>query len=293
MAAVALGSGHSVHNVSRSFQRRLMIPFPPIDPIAFKIDPIVLPWFTFGPIAVHWYGLSYITGIVLGWILLHDRAGRSNGRWSRDQVADVVFYAALGAVLGGRAGYILFYNLDAYLAAPLTIFAVWQGGMAFHGGVLGLTLALVWYARTQQRTFREVADFLVPAVPIGLGLGRLANFVNQELWGAPTTLPWGVLFNNPLAGAVPRHPSQLYEAALEGVVLFVILNAMLRKPRPTGHIMACFLLFYGLFRFAVEFVRDPDPQIGYLAFDWLTMGQLLSLPMILVGGLMLALIRAR
>lgn len=254
-----------------------MIPFPPIDPVAF----------TLGPVAVHWYGLSYIVGIGLGWGLLHDRAGHSNGRWSRDQVADLVFYAALGAVLGGRLGYILFYNLESYLAQPLSILAVWRGGMSFHGGLLGMTLALVWFARANQRGFLEVADYLVPVVPIGLGLGRIANFVNQELWGAPTLQPWGVLFTNPAAGGVARHPTQLYEAFLEGLVIFIILNWIARKPHAHGSVLAYFLILYAMFRFAVEFVREPDAHIGYLAFDWLTMGQLLSVPMVLIGLVML------
>ncbi|MGE0859153.1 MAG: prolipoprotein diacylglyceryl transferase [Gammaproteobacteria bacterium] len=250
-----------------------MIPFPHIDPVAFKV----------GPVAVHWYGLSYIVGIALGWGLLHDRAARSDGRWTREQVADLVFYAALGGVLGGRFGYILFYNFESYLANPLGIFKVWQGGMSFHGGALGMSLALAWYARASKRSFLELADFLVPVIPIGLGLGRLANFVNQELWGAPTTVPWGVVFTNPAAGGVARHPSQIYEALLEGVLLFVILNLVARRPRPTGMLLGLFLMFYGLFRFVVEFVREPDAHIGYLAFDWFTMGQLLSLPMVIIG----------
>lgn len=250
-----------------------MIPFPHIDPVAFKV----------GPVAVHWYGLSYIVGIALGWGLLHDRAARSDGRWTSEQVADLVFYAALGGVLGGRLGYILFYNFDSYLANPLGIFKVWQGGMSFHGGALGMSLALAWYARASKRPFLELADFLVPAIPIGLGLGRLANFVNQELWGAPTTLPWGVVFTNPAAGGVARHPSQIYEALLEGLLLFVILNLVARRPRPIGMLLGLFLMFYGMFRFAVEFVREPDAHIGYLAFDWFTMGQLLSLPMVIIG----------
>ena len=254
-----------------------MIPFPPIDPVAF----------TLGPVAVHWYGLSYIVGIGLGWGLLHDRARRSNGRWSADHVADLVFYAALGGVLGGRLGYILFYNLHSYLEQPLSVLAVWRGGMSFHGGAVGLSLALLWFARANKRSFLEVADYLVPVVPIGLGLGRLANFVNQELWGAPTQQAWGVLFTNPAAGGVARHPTQIYEALLEGLVLFLVLNFIARKPRAHGTLMACFLMFYAVFRFAVEFLREPDAHIGYLAFDWLTMGQLLSVPMFLIGLVML------
>lgn len=260
-----------------------MIPFPPIDPVAF----------TLGPVAVHWYGLSYIVGIGLGWGLLHDRAGRSNGRWTRDQVADLVFYSALGGVLGGRIGYILFYNLHTYLSQPLSILAVWRGGMSFHGGAIGLSLALAWFARANQRSFLEVADFLVPVVPIGLGLGRIANFVNQELWGAATSQPWGVLFTNPAAGGVARHPTQLYEAFLEGLVLFLILNAVARKPHAHGTVMAWFLMLYAVFRFVIEFVREPDAHIGYLAFNWLTMGQLLSLPMFIIGAVMLVAVSNR
>jgi phosphatidylglycerol:prolipoprotein diacylglycerol transferase len=165
--------------------------------------------------------------------------------------------------------------------------------MSFHGGTIGLTLALAWFARANQRSFLEVADYLVPVVPIGLGLGRVANFVNQELWGAATLMPWGVLFTNPAAGGIARHPTQLYEALLEGLVLFLILNWVARKPRPHGTLMACFLIFYAIFRFAVEFVREPDAQLGYLAFDWLTMGQLLSVPMFVIGLIMLATVAQR
>ena len=254
-----------------------MIPFPPIDPVAF----------TLGPVAVHWYGLSYIVGIGLGWGLLHDRARRSDGRWTADQVADLVFYAALGAVLGGRIGYILFYNLQSYLTAPLSILKVWRGGMSFHGGILGMSLALWWFARANQRSLLEMADYLVPAVPIGLGLGRLANFVNQELFGAPTLQPWGVLFTNPAAGGLARHPTQIYEALLEGLVMFLILNLLARKPRPHGTLLGVFLIIYAVFRSAVELLREPDEHIGYLAFGWLTMGQLLCLPMLIMGVLLL------
>ncbi len=260
-----------------------MIPFPPIDPVAF----------TLGPVAVHWYGLSYIVGIGLGWGLLHDRARRSDGRWTADQVADLVFYAALGAVLGGRIGYILFYNLQSYLTAPLSILKVWRGGMSFHGGILGMSLALWWFARANQRSMLEMADYLVPVVPIGLGLGRLANFVNQELFGAPTLQPWGVLFTNPAAGGLARHPTQIYEALLEGLVMFLILNLLARKSRPHGTLLGVFLIFYAVFRSAVELLREPDAHIGYLAFGWLTMGQLLCLPMLMMGVLLLLAVSKR
>lgn len=256
-----------------------MIPFPHIDPIAVKL----------GPVAIHWYGLSYVAGIALAWWYLGRRAAGSG--WRREEVGDVVFYAALGGVLGGRLGYILFYNAHAYLSDPWSVFAVWRGGMSFHGGVIGLVLALMWYARSSGRRFVEVSDFIVQGVPIGLGLGRIANFINQELWGAPTSLPWGVLFTHPAAGGIARHPSQLYEAALEGVVLFMVLFVVARRSPAPGLLTGLFLLLYGVFRCAVEFVREPDQHIGYLAGGWLTMGQLLSLPMILAG--LVFIVRAR
>ncbi|MGR8918090.1 MAG: prolipoprotein diacylglyceryl transferase [Gammaproteobacteria bacterium] len=249
-----------------------MIRFPDVDPVAFSL----------GPVAVHWYGLSYLAGIGLAWWYLNALASR-HGSWTREQVGDIVFYAALGGVLGGRFGYIVFYNLPQYLDEPLAVFKVWQGGMSFHGGVVGMILAMVWLARRSGRRFVDVSDFVVPAVPIGLGLGRLANFVNQELWGAVTTVPWAVVFTTPAAGGLPRHPSQLYEALLEGLVLFVLLYLVTRRARPPGTATAVFLIGYGVFRSAVEFVREPDAHIGYLAGDWLTMGHVLSAPMVLAG----------
>lgn len=259
-----------------------MIPFPDIDPVAVQI----------GPVAVHWYGLAYIAGIGLAWIYLHRCAQRSDARWTGEHVADLVFYAALGAVLGGRFGYVLFYNVAEYLDSPLSVFAVWRGGMSFHGGVLGFVVALAWYARRHGRGFFEVSDFVVPAVPIGLGLGRVANFVNQELWGAPTSLPWGVVFTAPGAGGVPRHPSQLYEAALEGLCLFLLLHALSRRPHAAGTVSAWFLIGYATFRGLVELVREPDAHIGYLAGGWLTMGQALSVPMFAAGCVILMVERA-
>jgi len=256
-----------------------MIQFPAIDPVAF----------TLGPVAVHWYGLAYIAGIGIGWWVLGRRAA-SRG-WTPDAVADLVFYAALGAVLGGRIGYMVFYNFADFVAAPWSVLAVWRGGMSFHGGLLGMVVALTWFGRRRGRGFFACADFVVPVVPIGLGLGRVANFVNQELWGAPTTLPWGVLFTHPAAAGVARHPTQLYEALLEGVVLYVILAALDRRQRPAGHLLAWCLIFYAVFRIAVEFVREPDQHIGYLAWGWLTMGQVLSAPVLVAGLLILCLKR--
>lgn len=260
-----------------------MLRFPDIDPVAFSV----------GPVSVHWYGLAYVAGIGLAWAWLAQCARRSERRWESEQVADLVFYAALGAVLGGRLGYVLFYDFQDYLSSPAAVLAVWRGGMSFHGGVLGFVLALAWYARGRGRHFLEVTDFVVPAVPIGLALGRAANFVNQELWGAPTALPWGVVFTAPAAGGFARHPTQLYEAMLEGVVLFVVLNALARRGPPEGTVSAWFLILYALMRAAVELLREPDAHLGYLAWGWLTMGQLLSLPMLLAGLAILAARRGR
>ncbi len=251
-----------------------MLAFPAIDPIAFEL----------GPLAVRWYGLSYLAGIGLTWWLLHRRCGRPAARdWTAEEVSDLVFYAAIGAVLGGRIGYVLFYNFHEYLDNPLELFAVWRGGMSFHGGSLGVVIALALFARRVRRPFFGVADFVIPAVPIGLFLGRIANFVNQELWGAPSSVPWAVMFTHPAAGGVARHPSQLYEALLEGLLLFVILNWLQARTPARGIVSATFLIGYGLCRFAVEFVREPDAHIGYLWQGWLTMGQVLSLPMVLAG----------
>ncbi len=250
-----------------------MIAFPDIDPVALQL----------GPVAIHWYGLAYVAAIGLGWWYLRRQAVDTAGSWSPDDVADVVFYAAVGGVLGGRIGYGLFYNLPTYLSDPLAIFAVWQGGMSFHGGLVGIVIALWLFCRARDRSFVSTTDFLIPAIPIGLGLGRVANFINQELWGAPSELPWAVVFTHPAAGALARHPSQLYEAVLEGVVLFVAMYLLVRVRPRTGIITGSFLCAYGAIRFAIEFVREPDAHLGYLHGDWLTMGQVLSTPMLIAG----------
>jgi len=254
-----------------------MLPFPNIDPVAIHI----------GPLAIRWYGLSYLLGFVIAWWLLQRRARQPRSGWPPQEVSDLIFYGAMGAVLGGRLGYMLFYNLPAYLEDPFAILKVWQGGMSFHGGLIGIAVGLWLFARKTGKRFIQMADFLTPAGPVGLFLGRLANFINGELWGAPTDQPWGVIFPDPRAGGVPRHPSQLYEAFLEGLVLFVILWLFSRRPRPAGAVLGLFLVGYGSFRFLVEFVRVPDVQLGYLAFGWLTMGQVLCIPMILIGGALL------
>ena len=250
--------------------------------LAPNIDPVAL---ALGPIKIHWYGLMYVLGFLALWFFASRRAQRPNSGWTKQQVSDFVFYGALGVILGGRIGYMLFYNLPHYVSHPLDVFKVWQGGMSFHGGLIGVLLAMYYFARKTGKTFFTVADFFAPWVPIGFGLVRIANFINQELWGRITDAPWGMVFRD--AGPLPRHPSQIYQAAVEGLALFVILWLFTRKPRPTASVSGLFLLSYGVFRVATEFVREPDPQLGYLAFGWLTMGQVLSVPMILFGvGLM-------
>lgn len=249
-----------------------MLNYPDIDPVAIA----------FGPLKIRWYGISYVAGILVAWWLLHRRAAANN--WTAEQVADLVFYATIGVIAGGRLGYVLFYNLPHYLAHPLEIFLITEGGMSFHGGLIGVLLAMWLFGRKIGKGFFNVIDFLAPTVPVGLFFGRIANFINGELWGAPSTLPWAMVFPDPRAGGIPRHPSQLYEALLEGVVLFIILWLYSAKPRPTMAVSGLFLLGYGLFRTAVEFVREPDAHIGYLALDWFTMGHALSLPMIALGA---------
>jgi phosphatidylglycerol:prolipoprotein diacylglycerol transferase len=251
-----------------------MLPFPAIDPVAFSV----------GPVAVHWYGLAYLVGIAAGWMILARRAGPAHVLADADQVGDLVFYAALGAVLGGRLGYVLFYNPMEYLREPAALLAVWRGGMSFHGGVIGFILALGLFARRRGHAFLDLTDFVLPVVPIGLFFGRVANFINQELWGAASNLPWAVVFTDPAAGGIARHPSQLYEAALEGVVLWLILHLLWARGAPRGRISGAFLLGYGIFRSTVEFLREPDAHIGFLFGDWLTMGQLLSAPMMVAGA---------
>jgi len=253
-----------------------MLTYPTIDPVAIHL----------GPLQVHWYGIMYLVGFSAAWWLGRYRADR-DPKWTPEQVGDLIFYGALGVILGGRLGYILFYDLAAYIQSPLNIFKIWLGGMSFHGGLLGVITALWLYGRRLGKGFFEVTDFVAPLVPIGLGAGRIGNFINGELWGRVSELPWAMVFSDPRAGGLPRHPSQLYEALLEGLLLFVIVWVFSRKPRPLMAVSGMFLLFYGLFRFFVEFTRMPDAQLGLIAFDWMSMGQLLSLPMIALGVLFL------
>ncbi|MDS4029714.1 MAG: prolipoprotein diacylglyceryl transferase [Candidatus Contendobacter sp.] len=255
-----------------------MLIHPDFDPVAFSL----------GPLHVRWYGLMYLLGFVAGWALGRYRAQRPGSGWTAAQVDDLVFYIALGVVLGGRVGYVLFYGFGNFLRDPLALFRVWEGGMSFHGGFLGVLLAMALFARKHHKQFWPTIDFIAPLITPGLFFGRIGNFINGELWGRVTDLPWGMVFRQTGDG-LPRHPSQLYQAALEGVALFLILWLFSAKPRPTLAVSGVFALGYGVFRFLVEFVRQPDPQLGYLAFGWLTMGQLLSLPLIAVGVILLRL----
>lgn len=250
-----------------------MLAYPNIDPVAIAL----------GPLKIHWYGLMYLFGIGSAWWLAKQRLNQFDPSWSKDTLSDLVFWCALGVIAGGRLGYVLFYDLAAYIANPALVLRIWEGGMSFHGGFLGVLLAVWWFSRKQNKPFFALMDFIAPLVPIGLGAGRIGNFINAELWGKATDVSWAMVFPTDPA-QLARHPSQLYQFALEGVALFVILWLYSRKPRPMMAVSGMFALWYGVFRFIVEFVRVPDAQLGYLAFNWLTMGQVLCLPMI-IGGI--------
>jgi phosphatidylglycerol---prolipoprotein diacylglyceryl transferase len=246
-----------------------MLRFPDFNPVALKI----------GPIRIHWYGVMYLLGFAAAWLLARSRARRPDSTWKPIDVDDLIFFAMCGVILGGRIGYVLFYGLGFWLKDPLYPLRIWDGGMSFHGGLLGVIAAVSWFAVRRRRNVADVLDFTVPLPGLGLFFGRIGNFINGELWGKPTTVPWGFL----VRGEV-RHPSQLYEAFFEGLVLFTVLWWFTARPRPRLAPSGLFLLVYGIARFMIEFVRVPDDQIGYLAAGWVTEGQLLSLPMI-IGGI--------
>jgi phosphatidylglycerol---prolipoprotein diacylglyceryl transferase len=254
----------------------LALPFPAIDPVLIQI----------GPFAIRWYALAYIFGLVLGWQYLRWLVRRPGWRLTPEALDDLLLYITLGVVLGGRLGYSLFYRPDFYLSDPLQILKVWEGGMSFHGGLLGVVAACVLFAWRRGIAILEVGDAVACAAPIGLLLGRLANFINGELWGRPSDVPWAMVF--PGGGPMPRHPSQLYEAALEGLVLFAVMTWFALRPRPRGgegRLVGIFLIGYGIARSVAELFREPDAHLGFL-LGGLTMGQLLSLPMVLIGILL-------
>ena len=259
-----------------------------------QIDPIIL---SLGPVALRWYGLMYLLGLAAVWWLGHRRATTQQPHWTRDELSDLVFYGALGAVLGGRIGYVLFYNASVLANDPLYLFRIWEGGMAFHGGLLGVLVAMLLFARRTGRSFISITDFLAPLCPIGLGLGRMGNFINMELPGRVSESGVGMIYPcdaviaiSPMCvGAwesVVRHPSPLYQAFFEGAVLFTLLWLVSRTPRPAGFVSALFLCGYGSFRLLTEFFREPDAHIGFVLFGGVSMGQLLSLPLLIAGILL-------
>jgi phosphatidylglycerol:prolipoprotein diacylglycerol transferase len=248
---------------------------PHIDPVFLKL----------GPLEFRWYGLMYIIGFAAAYFIIQAEARRKQLALSKDDVADLIFSTALGIILGGRFGYILFYNAAYYAAHPLKLFAVWEGGMSFHGGLAGAILAGLYYVHKKKLSYYSLADVVIMAGPVGLGLGRVGNFINGELYGRITEAPWGIIF--PAGGNLPRHPSQLYEAILEGPVMFLLLRLISRTNHPAGVVFWSFIGLYGLFRFFVEFFREPDAQIGYLLGTF-SMGQALSFPMFIVGVIMVS-----
>ncbi|MCJ7557078.1 MAG: prolipoprotein diacylglyceryl transferase [Gammaproteobacteria bacterium] len=245
-----------------------MFVYPEFDPVALAL----------GPLQIRWYGLMYLVGIAAGWYLLRWRAAKPGSGWTLQKIDDLVFVSVIGVIVGGRVGSKLFYDLDAWLVDPLSIFEIWKGGMSFHGGLLGVAVAMLYFGRKNKIGFFQIADMVVPVVPLGLGAGRIGNFINGELWGKVTDMPVGFLVNGEI-----RHATQLYEFLLEGVVMFAVLWWLSSTPRPRMLVSGMFALLYGVFRFLVEFVRMPDAHIGYLAGGWLTMGQVLSLPLLALG----------
>lgn len=256
-----------------------MLQHPQIDPVALEL----------GPLKIHWYGLAYMAAFLVGWWVAQRRTTLAHVHLNKVQVSDMLYYIVLGVIVGGRIGYMLVYGWDRLMQDPLSLFKIWEGGMSFHGGLIGCMIGLGFLARKYDKNWFDVTDFMVVVAPIGLFFGRLANFINQELWGRVTSpdFPFAMVF--PIAGPEPRHPSPLYEAVLEGLLLAVIMLWFSSKPRPRMAVSGLFLAGYGLFRFSIEFWRQPDAHMGYIAFGWMTTGQALSAPMFLAGMALLIL----
>lgn len=275
-----------------------MLQYPDIDKIALSL----------GPIKIYWYGIMYLIGFAIAWILARIRIKKlipesttkepslrapfeKQSTVNYDLIGDFIFYAAIGGILGGRIGYILFYEFSDFLHSPAIIFKIWLGGMSFHGGIIGLLISLFFFAKKIRVPYLTMIDFTAPLAPLGIAFGRIGNFINAELLGRTTDASWGIIF--PDSGPLPRHPSQIYESLTEGLLLFIILWLYSAKPRPEGSTSALFILLYGIMRFGCEFFRQPDIQIGFVALNWLTMGQILSLPMIIIGSVMLIIVNIR
>ncbi len=262
-----------------------MLPFPNLDPIAVAIGPVTVFDKVFGPLNVHWYGLMYLFAFLSAWLIAVHRSKAPNSLVAKQDVENLVTYGAFGVILGARFGYVVFYNFDRWMGDPLWLFRVWEGGMSFHGGLLGVIVAMIIYAHRIRVPFVALMDFVAPMVPLGLGFGRMGNFIGQELWGRVTDVPWAIVFpkaNDP--AGIARHPSQLYQATLEGLILCVVLLWFSAKPRPRGAVCGLFLLLYSIFRSVVENYRQPDADIGFDLFGFITRGQLLSLPMFILGA---------
>ncbi len=263
-----------------------MLMHPDFDPVAISLGPLELFGNTLGPLNVHWYGLMYVAAFTSAWLLGVYRSTRPGALLKKSEIEDLIFYGALGVVIGARFGYVFFYNFGQFLEDPIWLFRVWEGGMSFHGGLLGVMLSMAYYSKKLNKNYIDLMDYVAPLVPLGLGFGRLGNFIGQELWGRETTVPWGMVFQKD-PDALVRHPSQLYQSFLEGLVLFVIMFWFSQKPRPRGAVAALLLVCYGFFRFFVEFFREPDSHIGFDLFEWMTRGQILCIPMIMGGALLL------
>ncbi len=252
-----------------------MLTYPDINPVALKL----------GPLTLYWYGIMYLVGFLGAYWVCYRKRNLANPVWKTDDIIDLFFYGAMGVIFGGTWGYLLFYEPQVFLKDPLRALRFWEAGRSFHGGLIGVLCAMFVYGHLHQRGFLAITDFIAPAIPVGLATGRLGNFMNGELWGRVTDVSWGMVF--PHAGELPRHPSQLYELGLEGILLFVLLLWYSRKPRKVGAVSGLFLVGYGVLRFGVEFFREPDLNQGYVMLDWVTKGQLLSIPMIAIGLIIL------